>query len=116
MAPPVFDEVKDEGIRKWLKEKKLTSSIQVPVDQIDQNKVRALVPRLVDPITGKSSADPWVIALAQSFQNCAVVTQEKFSSNENKPKIPDVCQDLGIECIELATLIGRENLDPPDGI
>ncbi|MGH9781246.1 MAG: DUF4411 family protein [Candidatus Acidiferrales bacterium] len=30
-----------------------------------------------------------------------VVTAEKASGNLTKPKIPDVCKDLGISCIEI---------------
>ena len=109
MPELVFDEVKDEEIKKWCKEKKLKPYIRVTIDQIDQNKAQALIPKLVNPKTGESGGDPWVIALAQDFQNCVVVTQEKASRNEDRPKIPNVCKDLDIECINLLELIKREN-------
>ena len=109
MPELVFDEVKDKEIREWCDEKKIKSYIRVTVDQIDQNKVRALSSKLVNPNTGKSGGDPWVIALAQDFQNCVVVTQEKPSRNKDRPKIPNVCKDLGVECINLLELIKREN-------
>ena len=105
----VFDEVKDEEIKEWYEEKHLKSLIRVSIDQIDQNRAKALIPRLVDPNTGESGGDPWVIALAQKFQNGVVVTQEKVSRNVDKPKIPNVCSDLGIECINILGLIRRED-------
>ena len=109
MPELVFDEVKDEEIKKWCEEKELKPYIRVTIDQIDQNKAQALIPKLVNPKTGESGGDPWVIALAQDFQNCIVVTQEKASRNEDRPKIPNVCKDLDIECINLLELIKREN-------
>lgn len=109
MPELVFDEVKDKELKKWCEEKQLKSYIRVTIDQIDQNKVQALTPKLVNPNTGESGGDPWVIALAQDIQDCIVVTQEKFSRNEDRPKIPNVCKDLGIECINLLGLIKREN-------
>ena len=105
----VFDEVKDGEIKNWCKEKELKPYIRVTMDQIDQSKGQILIPKLVNPKTGESGGDPWVIALAQELQNCIVVTQEKSSRNEDRPKIPNVCKDLGIECINLLELIKKED-------
>ena len=105
----VFDEVKDEAIQKWCIERQLKSYIRVTMDQVDQSKGRVLIPKLVNPKTGESGGDPWVIALAQDIQNCVVVTQEKPSRNKDRPKIPNVCEDLGIESINLLELIRKEN-------
>ena len=63
---------------------------------------------MVDPKTGESGGDPWVIALAQDLQNGIVVTQEKASRNEDKPKIPNICKGLDIECINLLDVIKKE--------
>ncbi len=105
----VFDyEVKDEEIKEWCKEKELDSYIRIATDQVDQNKAQILTPLLVDPDTGDSGGDPWVIALAQDLQNGVVVTQEKISRNKDKPKIPNVCDDLGIECIDILGLMRKE--------
>ncbi len=109
MPDLVFDEVKDEEIKEWYKEKQLKPYIQVKIDQIDQNKAQALIPILVNPKTGESGGDPWVIALAQDLPNGIVVTQEKASRNKDKPKIPNVCSDLGIECIDLLGLFRKED-------
>ena len=74
----------------------------------DRNKAQILTPLLVDPDTGDSGGDPWVIALAQDLQNGVVVTQEKISRNKDKPKIPNICDDLGIECIDILGLMRKE--------
>lgn len=105
----VFDnEVKDEEIKEWCKEKELDSYIRVTTDQVDQNKAQKLMPILVNPDTGESGGDPWVIALAQDLLNGIVVTQEKLSRNKDKPKIPNVCRDLDIECIDILGLMRKE--------
>lgn len=105
----VFDnEVKDEGIKEWCKKKELDSYIKATTDQVDQNKVQALIPILVNPDTGESGGDPWVIALAQDLPNGIVVTQEKESRNQDKPKIPNVCSDLDIECFDILGLMRKE--------
>ena len=112
MPELVFDEVKDEGIKKWYKEKKLKPYIRLTIDYTNQYKVRDILSKyrtLVNSKTGKSGGDPWIIALAQNFQNSVVVTQENPSGNEDRPKIPNVCKDLGIECIKIVDLIKREN-------
>ena len=109
MPELVFDEVRDEEIKEWYEENQWKPYIRVTIDQLDQNKAKALIPRLVNLITGESGGDPWVIALAQDLQNGVVVTQEKPSRNKDKPKIPNVCSDLGIEHIDLLGLIRSEN-------
>ena len=83
MPEMVFDEVKDEGIKKWYKEKKLKPFIRLTIDHIDQHKVRDILLKyrtLINSKTGKSGGDPWLIASAQDFQNPIVVTQENPSS------------------------------------
>lgn len=106
----VFDnEVQDDEIKNWCKERELIPYIRVTVDRVDQNKAKVLIPILVNPDTGESGGDPWVIALAQNLQNGIVVTQEKPSRNKGKPKIPNVCSDLEIECVDLIGLFRKED-------
>ena len=63
--------------------------------------------RLVNDQRNRSMGDPWVIALAQ-IHGCAVVSGEQRSGNLNRPKIPDVCDALGVRCISLLQLIREE--------
>lgn len=51
-----------------------------------------------------SGADPWVIAHAKASGG-RVVTFEKPEPASSKPKIPDVANEFGVECINLWDLI-----------
>ena len=73
------------------------------------NEVLLQFPRLVDNRTGRSGADPWVIALAMITQNCVIVTEENPTHSNNRPKIPDVCDHFNLQCIKIVELIEREN-------
>jgi hypothetical protein len=55
---------------------------------------------LVDNTKQRSLADPWVIAHAMKAGAC-VVTKENLETalNSKRIKIPNVCQNLGIRCI-----------------
>ena len=80
----------------------LDASIQACAKQIMLDH-----PQLVDGRTGKSFADPWVIATAH-VNKVAVVTGEKPSGRPNRPKIPDVCRQMNVVCISFVDLIRRE--------
>ena len=75
-------------------------------EEVEQeaSNIIATYPRIVREDI--SEADPWVIALAK-VHDCIVVTDEKPKSLIN-PKIPDVCRELGVECINIHELIYRE--------
>lgn len=93
-------EKKDDGIHKWVK---LREMAVVPIDsQVQENvvKIMAKYTRLVDSKKNRSVGDPWVIALAK-VRGLTVVTGEKATGNLAKPKIPDVCKDLGLPCVEM---------------
>lgn len=64
-------------------------------------------PKLVGAGGGRNGADPFVIALAMVMGG-TVVTEEYFSGNLQKPKIPDVCQDVGVPCTNLMGFIERQ--------
>jgi len=89
---------KDDGIHKWIKDR---DSMIVPIDGDVQARVTQIMTnygRLVDTRRNRSGCDPWVIALAWT-RNLTVVTGERATGNLNRPKIPDVCNALGIPCI-----------------
>ena len=67
--------------------------------------VMATFPRLVDTKKGKSGADPMVISLALSrTPQCTVVTEEGFGSAAS-PRIPFVCGQRSLRCINMLQLI-----------
>jgi Domain of unknown function (DUF4411) len=109
----VVDEVvselkkKDDGIYEWIKDRE---RIIVPIDEEIQRALSHIMgkyPRLVDTRKNRSGCDPWVIGLA-SARGLTVVTAEKPSGNLTKPKIPDVCGDLGVPCVEVIAFFRKQ--------
>jgi hypothetical protein len=67
--------------------------------------VMASFPRLVDTKKGKSGADPMVISLALSrTPPWTVVTEESFGT-ETSPRIPFVCDQRKLRCINMLQLL-----------
>jgi hypothetical protein len=98
-------EAQDDELLAWAKDQ---DDLFVEVDPSIEDAVKyvlAAYPTLVNAQTGRSGADPFVIALAQ-VNGCTVVTEEKF--RPTKPRIPDVCGGLGIPCINTLQLILAE--------
>ena len=63
------------------------------------NKSRASVNAFLD------SADPWLIATA-ALTGEIVVTQEKLvASNSHKIKIPNICKDFNVQCINTFNML-----------
>lgn len=96
----------DEALR-WVEARR---EMVLPLDDDRQRIVKDLLrtyPRLVDTRKGRSGADPFVIAVAVKFK-CPVVTGEPFTGNMVKPRIPDVCQEMGIPYLSFLQLIQRE--------
>src|SRR3989304_4012992 len=82
-------EKKDDELFKWCKERK--EQMFAEIDDETQKQVTRIMknhPRLVDTVKGRSSADPFVIALAATANPLMVVVTEEFAG---KTKIPDVC-------------------------
>ncbi len=109
----VIDEVvtelkrKDDGIYKWIYTRE---SMIVPIEADVQAYlvgIMAKYPRLVDTKKNRSGCDPWVIALAEA-RGFSVVTAEKPSGNLIKPKIPDVCSDQAVPCIDAVEFFRKQ--------
>lgn len=98
---------KADDLNEWAKSRK---DIFLPLSHNVQNattSILGLFPTMVDARTGKSMADPFVVAVAQ-VRSATVVTGEKPTGSRDRPKIPDVCAHFGIPCIDMLTLIARE--------
>lgn len=99
----VLDELaKREGdeIHTWAKSQR---GLFLPLEEDIQQEVRVVLaahPRLIGIGSGRSGADPFVIALAKVYGG-TVVSEEKESRNLAKPKIPDVCRAMGIAHVNL---------------
>ncbi|AXC12027.1 hypothetical protein ACPOL_2714 [Acidisarcina polymorpha] len=75
--------------------------------QIEAAQVLAQLPRLVGERKLRTSADPFVIALAR-VEGLQLVTDEKPTGSMSRPNIPDVCNELGMTAIGVLDLIRRE--------
>jgi phytoene/squalene synthetase len=85
----------EDDLAKWIKDKPyLFKEITTEVQEI-LREIMAKHGRLVDSIKQRSIADPWVIAFA-ICEGAIVVQKEGLSGSRKRPKIPDVCQALGV--------------------
>jgi hypothetical protein len=95
-------EKRDDEIYAWAKSRK--EKLIVPIDDRIQERVSVILERHEKLVRhNRSGADPWVIGLAM-VESCTVVSGERLSGSLSKPKIPDVCLDLGVPCIDLLSL------------
>lgn len=101
-------EKQDDDLYGWVRAR---PNMFVEIDEPIQLQVQEILRKyrgLVDTLTGKSGADPFVIALAQTRNpRLAVVTGEKGGSPQ-RPKIPFVCQQEGVECLSFLEMIRKE--------
>ncbi len=98
---------RSDDLHKWLKERGDMFRELDEAVQIAGAKVLAQFPRLVGEKKLRTSADPWVIAVA-SVENLKVVTQEKPTGSVARPNIPDVCAAMNIQTMSLLHLIRAE--------
>lgn len=97
--------VRDDDAHEWAKERK-SMFIEIFEYESELRKIMRDYPRLVDSRTGRSGSDPMVIALA--FARGYTVVSHENRRNLKSPKIPDVCDDLGITHIKLIDLFEQE--------
>ncbi len=99
---------RDDELKSWLKDRQ---EVFVPHEEDVQLALsRALIPcqRMLGSHKGHNAADPWVIALAMA-RGMTVVTLEGRTGNTNKPRIPDVCEELGVPWRSLADFIDEQD-------
>ncbi|OXU15037.1 DUF4411 family protein [Sedimentisphaera salicampi] len=99
----------DDELKEWLSEKhyffkRINDEVQNCLIKIYENPTHH---RLVDNIKGRSIADPWVIAHAMA-EDAVVVTKEGSAPPRTpRIKIPNVCDNLGVECIQDYEMVRR---------
>ena len=105
--------VKDDEVHAWCKNLDgCCDDFFAPLLEELQDAASAILrefPRLVDDRPKKGRADPFVIALAQ-LRGATVVTEEQptYSKNTKRPKIPDVCIEMGVRSINLVGFMREE--------
>jgi len=100
-------ERKEDSLFGWAKERE---QMFIPLNDDIQSATQLVLaefPKLVDSRTGKSFADPFVIATAQ-VTGTTVVTGERHEGTPKRPKIPNVCSALGIPWMGTVALIEAE--------
>jgi hypothetical protein len=103
----VIDELKrgSSGPIKWLGAR--VKTMVMPLDAAIQTEARAIVNQHNTLVNNSSQADPFVIALAK-VHGLTVLTGEKRSRIPGIVKIPDVCGQLRVPCINLMELIKKQ--------
>lgn len=103
----------DDTLKQWISSrqyffKPIDDSVQECLAEVFKDPTHH---RLVDSIKGRSKADPWVIAHAMA-EGAVVVTKEEFAPLDTRRiKIPNVCDDLGVEWINDYDLIRQLGLN-----
>jgi hypothetical protein len=104
-----LEQQESDEVFRWIKPFK--ESMFISANREIQMGVKSILkkyPGLIDVKKAKDGADPFVIQTAISL-GCMVITEERHSGQINNPKIPDVCNALGIECKSLVDLFEIEN-------
>lgn len=96
----VYEEilVGDDYLSEWAKQRR---EFFLSTDEETQKVVRDVLLKhrgLVEGGKKKNNADPFVIAVAK-INRCTIVSEETPTNNPASPKIPDVCSNLGLNCI-----------------
>jgi hypothetical protein len=105
----VFHELsrRDDDVAAWAKEhRELFVELGEQV-QLATAKVLTAHPKLIGVGSGRSSADPFVVAHAIAT-DATVVTEETKSGSSTKPRIPDVCEAMGVRCTNLVGFISEQ--------
>ena len=100
----------DDDLSAWFKENRLNEdNVLIKTDPNLTLQVKKLLkkyPRLSDSAKGRSIADSFLLEHARK-SGSSVVTLEGFSHDLNKPRIPDVCKEENIPCIDLYQYIDK---------
>ena len=105
----VLNETKkrSDELHGWLKARPSMFRDLDHVIQIEAAQVLRQFPRLVGERKLRTSADPFVIALAR-VEGLELVTDEKPTGSATRPNIPDVCTALGMITMSVLDLIKAE--------
>ena len=100
-------EKKDDDVYAWARDR---PDFFVPLDESTQLAVVEVLevhPELVKSGGSRSAGDAFVVGLAKA-RSMSVVTGEQPTGNLKRPRIPDVCQALGIPCLSLLQFIRHQ--------
>lgn len=100
-------EKKSDEVHGWFKQYKDKLVVTDEGVQALAEQVLSTHKKLIDTRTNRSGADPFVIAVAQT-KGCAVITEEKPTGNDSRPKIPDVCNAYNLRFLNILDFIREQ--------
>jgi hypothetical protein len=105
----VFNEIKKaEELKEWLNNYRKDLVPCYTQDVLVEAKVIInKYPKLIDINNTSDQSDPYIIALAK-MKGLIVLSNESYSEGGKKTKIPYICKDLGITCINTRAFYKNE--------
>ena len=99
----------DDELKVWVAERPFIFKALTEDVQREVSNILAKHPRLVNSNKNRSMADPWVVAHA-IVERATVVTEENTIKGK-RPKIPEVCADMKIPCINILEFMERLKME-----
>ena len=87
---------KDDGLNKWIR-KEIKNQCFTEIKQSDPGQI--LNKHYPDNYP-QQKADPFLIATAKEY-NLTLITQETVSGHRKSPKIPVICREEKVECLNI---------------
>src|SRR5664279_2692870 len=111
LSEEVWEEatVHDAAAKTWC-DSRGKSILTIITDSAVAKEVASILaqfPKLVANMKGRNRADAFVIAVAK-LRGAVVVTGEGADGTEGRPKIPYICQQLGIPCVRFLDIVRTE--------
>lgn len=98
---------RDDEVRAWAEvQDDLFVELEADIQQATSTVLGAH-PKLTGVGGGRHQADPFVIGMALA-RRATVVTEEHPTGRLNKPKIPDVCEAMGVPWLNLVRFLEAE--------
>ena len=106
----VFNEIKKSvELKQWLeKYKKLIKSCYSDKVLIEAKVIINNYPKLIEINNPSDQSDPYIIALSK-LNGFTVLTNEKYSVGSKKTRIPFICKEMLIKCINTHEFYKNEN-------
>ena len=110
LCEAVFNEIKKSvELKEWLSDFK---SLVIPCYEnnilVEAKVIVNEYPKLIEVNNPGEQSDPYVIALAK-LKGFTVLTNEKYSEGGKKIKIPFICKEMSIKCINTHEFYRIEN-------
>lgn len=104
----IQDELKDDDLIEWAKHHK---DFFIPISKEIQEQTTVVLkdyPTLIKMKSfSNSNGDPFLIATAIVKEGCIVTNERRGDEKTGDYHIPNVCNGLNIECIDLQTFLDR---------